>query len=86
MQLRPEQDQIIRYMATQPEGVRVMWIAEGCGHFYDTQWAASRLPALVKRGLVAKQGLPGWYVLTDVGRAAARALIKSPMLVGEERL
>lgn len=45
------------------------WIAESCGHYYDTPWASAKLPALVKRGLVVR-GQRGWYAITPAGRAA----------------
>lgn len=72
VKLTEKQRQILRHMAKEPgDGhLRAEWIAEGCGHFYDTIWASSALPALAKRGLVEKLGVPGWWVITTAGRAA----------------
>ncbi|MFG1417228.1 hypothetical protein V5F38_05365 [Xanthobacter sp. V0B-10] len=44
------------------------WIAEGCGHAYDTPWAAGRLRTLSNRGLVERIGR--CWRITDAGRAA----------------
>ncbi|MFG1284430.1 hypothetical protein [Xanthobacter autotrophicus] len=44
-----------------------VWVAEMCDHHYDTPWASSKLPGLIKRGLVEK-GQRGWYRITDAGR------------------
>lgn len=69
--LTPDQRKILRRMAQEPgDGhLTAQWIAEGCGHFYDTPWASARLPSLVKRGF-AENLSRGWYVITDAGRAA----------------
>jgi hypothetical protein len=48
------------------------WVAESCGHFYDSQWAGSQMPALVKAGYVEK-GERGWYRITPAGIAALEA-------------
>ena len=48
------------------------WIAEECGHFYETSWASARIPGLIKRGLI-ERGSKGWYRLADAGRAAIEA-------------
>jgi DNA-binding MarR family transcriptional regulator len=43
------------------------WVAERCGHAYDTPWASSRLRQLLRRGLVERGDGPYWRV-TDAGR------------------
>ncbi len=70
--LNDEQRQILAYLARQkpPENYHLaVWIAEGCGHYYDTAWASARLPGLLKRGLIERGG-KGYYAITDAGRAA----------------
>lgn len=70
MKLTPEQRQMLDYMAkTKDPYVCANWIAECCGHFYENEWASSRLPGLVKRGFVEK-GARGWYAITAAGREA----------------
>lgn len=68
--LTDKQRQILAYLKRQPEGARTVWIAEMCGHAYETPWASTAMPRLLDLGLVARQGLPGWYVITEAGRAA----------------
>ena len=46
------------------------WVAESCGHFYDTPWCSKRLPGLIKRGYVERTGLRGYYRITELGRSA----------------
>lgn len=46
-----------------------VWIAESCDHFFETEWASSRLLTLIKNGLV-ERGARGLYRITDAGRAA----------------
>lgn len=66
--LTGEQRQILDYMArTKDPYVCANWIAECCGHFYETEWASKRLPGLFKRGLIEK-GARGWYAITPAGR------------------
>lgn len=68
--LTPDQRQILTYMATTKDPhVCANWIAESCDHFYDTQWASSKLPGLIKRGFVDRLDR-GWYAITPAGRAA----------------
>lgn len=45
------------------------WIAESCGHYYDTPWVSSKLPNLIKRGFV-ERGIRGYYRITHAGRSA----------------
>jgi DNA-binding PadR family transcriptional regulator len=45
------------------------WIAESCGHFYDTPWVSSKLPGLFNRGFIEKGGR-GYYRITPAGHAA----------------
>lgn len=45
------------------------WIAESCGHAYDTPWVSGKLPGLIRRGFV-ERGIRGNYRLTDLGRSA----------------
>jgi predicted transcriptional regulator len=45
------------------------WIAENCGHAYDTPWASSKLQGLIRRGFVERGGR-GFYRITAAGRAA----------------
>ena len=45
-------------------------IAEMCGHFYNTPWASSKLPGLVRRGLIEKDGSGYYSRITSAGRAA----------------
>lgn len=45
------------------------WVAESCGHYYETKWASSRLQGLIKRGYV-ERGARGYYRITDAGRTA----------------
>lgn len=68
--LNGDQLAILSLMAKEPgDGdLCAQWIAEGCGHAYDTPWASSRLPTLAKRGLITKLS-PGWYRISDAGRA-----------------
>jgi restriction endonuclease Mrr len=47
-------------------------IAEGCDHWFETEWASSRLPGLIKRGLVERVSR-GCYRITEAGRAAINA-------------
>lgn len=70
--LTDKQKAILRYLNTQPDGATANWIAEGCGHFYQTSWASSAMPTLVKRGLVNSPSR-GWYVLTKAGLVASLA-------------
>jgi DNA-binding PadR family transcriptional regulator len=66
------QREILSYLARQrdPEDYQTaVWIAEGCGHFYETAWASSKLPALLRRGLIQRGG-KGYYAITPAGRAA----------------
>jgi hypothetical protein len=67
--LNADQIKILTYLRTQPEGACAQWIAEGCGHFYETGWASGRMPTLVRRELVNKLS-PGWYQLSKAGHAA----------------
>lgn len=80
MKLGSEQERILRGLTNRhrygragdgkEEGwATAQWLAEGCGHAYDTPWASSRLPGLIKRGLV-ERGARGYYRITDAGRAA----------------
>jgi hypothetical protein len=71
--LTDEQMQILAYMARTKTGEyeTAVWIAEGCGHFYDTVWAAARLPGLIRRGLIERLSR-GTYLITEAGRAALR--------------
>jgi predicted transcriptional regulator len=45
------------------------WIAENCGHAYETSWASSKIPGLIKRGLI-ERGIRGYYRITTAGRSA----------------
>lgn len=65
------QREILQALANEPgDGdMCAEWIAEQCGHFYDTPWASGRLPALVRRALVQRLS-KGWYRITPAGRAA----------------
>lgn len=64
MTKRPEQKlngaqrQILTEMATaqryEQEPVTAMWIAESSDHWFDTPWASSKLPTLIRRGFVEK--------------------------------
>ena len=70
--MTPEQIIILRYLATVPGDDAwnlSVWVAEGCGHAFDTPWAGSRLPQLLRRGYVEKGG-GGYWRITDAGRAA----------------
>lgn len=67
--LSEKQLQILRYMATQRDGAYALWIAEGCGNYYNTEWASSSLTTLRRRGFV-ECPTRGWYVLTEAGRSA----------------
>ena len=68
--LNDDQRAILTYMNRWPgEPQYTQWIAEGCGHSYDTPWASGRLPGLAKRGLVEKT-IPGCWRITDAGREA----------------
>lgn len=72
VKLTEAQRQILAWMATQKDNtVCAQWIAEGCGHAYDTAWASRKLPALVKRGAV-EQLSPTWYAITPAGRQALK--------------
>ena len=42
------------------------WITESCRHEF---FASTRLPTLIKRGLI-ERGERGWYRITPAGRAA----------------
>jgi hypothetical protein len=77
--LTDDQRAILRVMARERgDGHMIaVWIAESCGHYYDTPWANSRLPSLIKRGLISRLG-DGWYAITDAGRS----LLQNP---GDER-
>ncbi len=69
--LKDDHIQILRYLvAHEYEGVQdTVWIAEGCGHWYNTPWASSRLAILKKRGLVENRVRGSWSI-TDAGKAA----------------
>lgn len=72
MKLNENQRAILRYMARHKGADGIVcanWIAECCGHAYDTPWASSKLPRLAKLGLVKKLA-PGWWEITPAGRAA----------------
>lgn len=45
------------------------WVAESCGHAYDTPWATSNIAKLTKRGLVERVSR-GVYRITSAGVAA----------------
>ena len=45
------------------------WIAEACGHAYDTPWATHRMNTLAHYGLVEHLESKAWRI-TDAGRAA----------------
>lgn len=74
--LSPDHITILTYMAREfrrnPANgfTRPVWIAESCGHAYDTGWASSRLPTLLRNGLIERGGLVGHYRITDAGIAA----------------
>ncbi|HEX3863543.1 MAG TPA: hypothetical protein VHY35_17810 [Stellaceae bacterium] len=67
--LTDDQKQILMYLETQPDGATAVWVAEGCKHFYDPQWARRRLQRLIDLGFVSKMAI-GWYSITDAGRSA----------------
>lgn len=71
-QLTVNQILVLAYLKTQPEGARTVWIAEACGHFFDTPWAARIMRRLVGVGLVERMGPPGWYALTEDGENVAK--------------
>lgn len=73
MKLPPDQATILRRAADEPgDGwLTAVWIAESCGHAYDTPWAASKLPGLAKRGLMERGGR-GWWRITEAGRQALK--------------
>jgi hypothetical protein len=73
---------ILRALANEPgDGhMKTVWVAELCGHAYDTPWAAGRLSALAKRGMVTRLG-GGWWKIADAGRIAL-----SPPVAGSEVL
>lgn len=67
--LTPDRIKILQVLASERgEGwCTAMWIAEDCDHFFDTPWASSKIPGLVKLGYV-ERGDRGWYRITDAGR------------------
>lgn len=70
VKLTEEQTAILRSRSFRqgPGHSCAQWIAEECGQSYNTPWASSRLPGLMKRGLVERIS-PGWYQLTPEARA-----------------
>lgn len=62
---------ILRFLVTQPDGVRPIWVSEHYGHWYKPEWANTRLRRYCRLGLVANPS-KGWYVITDAGRDAAK--------------
>ena len=70
--LTDDQRTILAYLNRSPDDAQyTVWIAEGCGHAYDTPWASGRLPGLAKRGLIEKT-IPGCWRITEAGREALR--------------
>jgi len=62
------QRQILTYLAKHATaGAQdTAWIAEACGHWYDTPWASTRLKTLKKHGLVDNRAKGSW-IITDAG-------------------
>ena len=73
--MTPEQAQVLKELVNAkayPDGRALAnWVAEGCNHHYDTQWASTRIQSLIKRGYV-ERGERGYYRATDAGRAALK--------------
>jgi len=75
MKLTEDQITILRYMSYHHGDDAwnlAKWVAEGCGHAYDTPWASSRLRQLVHKGLVEK-GV-GYWRITDKGRGTLASI------------
>lgn len=56
---------ILRYLQD-GQTAYAQWIAEGCGHAYETPWAAGRLRTLFNCGLVKRVGR--CWCITDAGQ------------------
>jgi len=61
-----------RYPVSDGRWAMAQWVAEGAGHTYDTPWAASQLPGLIRRGLV-ERGTRGYYRITPAGLTVLQA-------------